>query len=147
MLNKTKNGNSIEEYFEVYDAVGSSDLFDNYSKLSKRALELADSKEFLEASHVKNITVIDVKFGEKTYGELIIQYETPNEGITIHLRTKNGNYDELRVKAVLSADSVISFVPEGQTNDFEIRQRYGNRYIVDYLLEKLLERVLLFISK
>lgn len=147
MLNKTKNGNSIEEYFEVYDAVGSSDLFDNYSKLSKRALELADSKEFLEASHVKNITVIDVKFGEKTYGELIIQYESPNEGITIHLRTKNGNYDELRVKAVLSADSVISFVPEGQTNDFEIRQRYGNRYIVDYLLEKLLERVLLFISK
>lgn len=147
MLNKTKNGNSIEEYFEVYDAVGSSDLFDNYSKLSKRALELADSKEFLEASHVKNITVIDVKFGEKTYGELIIQYETPNKGITIHLRTKNGNYDELRVKAVLSADSVISFVPEGQTNDFEIRQRYGNRYIVDYLLEKLLERVLLFISK
>ena len=67
--------------------------------------------------------------------------------ITIRLRTKNIDKEELYVQTVLSPDSVISFVPVGQTNNFDVRQRYGNRYVVDYLLEKLLARIILFISK
>lgn len=150
MLNTTKNGSAIEEYSEIYDAVASSDLLDNYGKLSQRALELAEGKEFLEASasdNLNNLTSISVKFNQKTYGELIIQYETVNDGITIRLRTKNIDKEELYVQTVLSPDSVISFVPVGQTNNFDVRQRYGNRYVVDYLLEKLLARIILFISK